>query len=93
MRARNDMVRTPQVTTDVDVTMPDGRKFSVVRGGRRWTKVPEYPYAGPSRTATFFVDESTGEVRGALSWKSPRPDALRGADAEYVLAIIARADA
>lgn len=52
-----------------DVTLPDGRRFNVVRG-RRWTRIPEYMSNG-QLTARFFVDEATGEVRAAKSWKAP----------------------
>lgn len=66
----------------------DGRLFRVIRGGRRWTKVPEYLSNG-QLTARWFVDESTGEVRMARGWKSPEPTGVGSATSQFVHRIIA----
>lgn len=66
----------------------DGRLFAVIRGGRRWTKVPEYLSNG-QLTARWFVDEATGEVRMARSWKSPESGPAPRKVAQLVQRIIA----
>ena len=67
------------------------RVFTVLRG-RRWTRVPEYLSNG-QLTARFFVDEARDEVRLADSWTRPKAWPLGGADKEFVLAILAAAEA
>lgn len=64
----------------------DCRLFSVIPG-KRWTKVPEFMSNG-QRTARWFVDEATGEVRVAKSWRAPQTYALTGAAAAFVLSIV-----
>lgn len=76
-------------SSDQDVTL-DGRRFSVIRAGRRWTKVPEYMSNG-QRTARWFMDEASGEVRLAHGWKAPAPSPIGGAAAEFVRGIVAAA--
>lgn len=73
-----------------DVTI-EGRTFSVIRTGRRWTKVPEYMSNG-QRTARWFVDEATREVRVAKSWRSPQPYPMPAGSGAFVLSLIALAD-
>lgn len=68
------------------VRMENGREFAIIRG-RRWTRIPEYLSNG-QLTARWFVDEATGEVRLADSWKSPKSWPLAGADAEFVRALL-----
>lgn len=79
--------------TRLDVYLPDeDRRFCVIRGGRRWTRVPEYMTNG-QLTARFFVDEQTGEARPARSWSSPAGYCLGVSASNYVRGIIAAADA
>jgi hypothetical protein len=77
------------VPGQVTVVMPGGRVFAVI-GGRRWTRVPEYLSNG-QLTARWFVDESTGEVRMAEGWKSPKSWPIGGDAAEFVRAIVGQA--
>jgi uncharacterized protein YndB with AHSA1/START domain len=58
------------VPGQVEVTIPDGRVFAVIRG-RRWTRVAEYLSNG-QLTARWFYDEATGEAREAEGWRKPR---------------------
>lgn len=68
------------------VRTEDGREFAII-AGRRWTRIPEYLTNG-QLTARFFVDEATGEVRGAAGWKQVgRP--IRGTAAEFVRGLLA----
>lgn len=77
--------------TDPDDVIVGERVFCVMRGGRRWTKVPEYMSNG-QRTARWFVDEATGEVRSAKSWRSPQSYPIgRGDAGAFVLSIVALA--
>lgn len=64
-----------------------GRAFAVVPG-TRWTRVPEMISNG-QHTARWFVDERTGEVRGSLGWKSPKPHAEPAATAAFVHRLLA----
>ena len=83
----------PDGRSDPDGPLPvviGDRVFTVIRGGKRWTKVPEYMSNG-QLTARWFVDEATGEVRSARSWKSPQNYAERGAAVRFALDIVARA--
>src|SRR4051794_38649377 len=71
------------------VRTDDGRMFAII-GGRRWTRVPEYLSNG-QLTARWFIDEATGEVRGAHGWKQPGR-MIAGAAAEFVRGILALPD-
>lgn len=64
----------------------DGREFAVIKG-RRWTRIREYLSNG-QLTARFFVDEATGEIRDARSWKAPG-SRMGGERAEFVRGILA----
>jgi hypothetical protein len=72
------------------VRTADGREFAVIRG-RRWTRIPEYMTNG-QLTARFFVDEATGEVRQADSWKKPKRWPMGGDAAAFVLGLLALAE-
>lgn len=68
------------------VRTEEGRTFAIIRG-RRWTRIPEYMTNG-QLTARFFVDEATGEVRLADSWKAPKRWPIPAASAEFVLGLL-----
>lgn len=74
------------------VTVKVGAREFAVIGGRRWTRIPEYLSNG-QLTARWFMDERSGEVRMARSWKSPQRWPMCGDAAEFVRGIVGRARA
>jgi hypothetical protein len=74
----------------VEVQIPDGREFAVIRG-RRWTRVFEYLSNG-QLTARWFFDEKTGETREAEGARKPRNWRLGNGASEFVGAIIESAN-
>lgn len=69
------------IAGQLEVTLPDGRQFAVVKG-RRWTRVHEYLSNG-QLTARWFVDEATGEAREADGWRQPKRWPMSAAGQEF----------